>query len=428
MRLLAPPAALTSATGRRFPDAGALERTRAARHVRTPRQTLKRLTLSFPCPCPQRAASFCAERMQGYVTKSSGFRARDLVRALQDAFRDCEADFIAVAGREGLRDGTTAVVTLVEADTLTVAHVGDSRAILCRAGGEAVAVTLDHKPELAVERKRIEALGGFVSYIGCWRAMGILAMSRAIGDLFLKPYVSPEPDVSTIALTATDEFLVLASDGLFDVFDNQQVVRLVRGAGSPTDAASVLTESAFHNGSLDNVTAVVVALKGYRPGAVASSVAEPSVSATARSIFRSLCSDGSLPHDYTPLGGDGGDAGLGSLLQVASSVEAQSGPPGLSPSPLSEPGSSPPPPLPRSSGSVSQASRYLAPPPEMQQELEQLDEQRQRTSHALPAGTARSTVLLPIANACVPGSVPSVIRPRPSMHATAATAAAAAGA
>jgi len=83
---------------------------------------------------------------------------------------------------------------------------------------------------------------------------------------------------------------------------------------------------------------------------------------------------------------------------------------------------------PGSSGSVSQASRYLAPPPEVQQELEQLDEQRQRTGHAPPAGTARSTVLLPIANACVPASVPSVSRPHASMHATAATAAAAAGA
>ena len=46
-------------------------------------------------------------------------------------------------------------------------------------------------------RRRIESLGGFVSYIGCWRAMGILAMSRAIGDLFLKPYVSAIPGVHT---------------------------------------------------------------------------------------------------------------------------------------------------------------------------------------------------------------------------------------
>lgn len=53
--------------------------------------------------------------------------------------------------------------------------------------------------------------------------MGILAMSRALGDLFLKPYVSAEPEISTVPIEARDEFIVLASDGIFDVFDNDQV-------------------------------------------------------------------------------------------------------------------------------------------------------------------------------------------------------------
>ena len=141
----------------------------------------------------QRAASFAAEKMQNFLTRTSAFREKDLQKALRQAFHDCETEFIQIAGREGLRDGTTAVVALVQDDQLTVAHVGDSRGVLCRANGKALALTQDHKPELEAEKKRIEALGGFVSYLGCWRAMGILAMSRALGDLFLKPYVSAEP-------------------------------------------------------------------------------------------------------------------------------------------------------------------------------------------------------------------------------------------
>ena len=140
-----------------------------------------------------RAASFAAEKMQLFLTRSSAYKNGELGKALQQAFHDCETEFIQIAGREGLRDGTTAVVALVQDEALTVAHVGDSRGVLCRANGETHAITQDHKPELEAEKKRIEALGGFVSYIGCWRAMGILAMSRAIGDLFLKPYVSAEP-------------------------------------------------------------------------------------------------------------------------------------------------------------------------------------------------------------------------------------------
>lgn len=182
-----------------------------------------------------------------------------------------------IAGREGLRDGTTAVVALLEEGTLTVAHVGDSRAVLCKAGGTSHSITADHKPELPDEKRRIEALGGFVSYIGCWRAMGILAMSRAIGDLFLKPYVTAEPDVVAVPLGQTDEFFVLASDGVFDVFDNEQVVRICRSASTPQDAADLLTNSAYIAGSLDNVTAIVVALRGYKNGvrAMHPSPAEP---------------------------------------------------------------------------------------------------------------------------------------------------------
>jgi len=161
--------------------------------------------------------------MQNFLTRSAAFKGKDLQKALRVAFHDCETEFIQIAGREGLRDGTTAVVALVQDDTLTVAHVGDSRGVLCRANGSAYALTEDHKPELEPEKKRIEALGGFVSYLGCWRAMGILAMSRALGDLFLKPYVSAEPDVVAMPLEPTDEFVILASDGVFDVFDNEQV-------------------------------------------------------------------------------------------------------------------------------------------------------------------------------------------------------------
>ena len=225
---------------------------------------------------PQRAASFAEEKMQNFLTRSSAFKGKDLVKALRQAFHDCETEFIQIAGREGLRDGTTAVVALVQDDTLTVAHVGDSRGVLCRANGVSIAITQDHKPELEAEKKRIEALGGFVSYLGCWRAMGILAMSRALGDLFLKPYVSAEPDVVALPLDATDEFVILASDGVFDVFDNEQVVRIARSAASPQEAANLLTSSAFHAGSLDNVTAVVVALRGYKPKAApVASPAEP---------------------------------------------------------------------------------------------------------------------------------------------------------
>lgn len=67
------------------------------------------------------------------------------------------------------------------------------------------------------EMQRIADLGGRVIFWGRWRVEGILAVSRAIGDRHLKPYVTPEPEVCEWALTDRDCFLVLATDGIWCV-------------------------------------------------------------------------------------------------------------------------------------------------------------------------------------------------------------------
>ena len=80
---------------------------------------------------------------------------------------------------------------------------------------------MDHKPNLESERRRIEGEGGVVIWAGTWRVGGVLAVSRAFGDRPLKRYVVALPDVKHQALAAGDETIVLASDGLWDVLENQ---------------------------------------------------------------------------------------------------------------------------------------------------------------------------------------------------------------
>lgn len=51
---------------------------------------------------------------------------------------------------------------------------------------------------------------------GTWRVHGILSVSRSVGDAHLKDWVLAEPDTKVISLTPEMEYLVLASDGLWD--------------------------------------------------------------------------------------------------------------------------------------------------------------------------------------------------------------------
>jgi protein phosphatase 1L len=188
-------------------------------------------------------ARYAASTLHEHVLASAALKAGNVKRALSEAFSSTEAGFLQMAHERKLSSGTTALTAMLrvpsEGDAkgsggeLTVAHVGDSRAVLCRSG-RAIALTVDHKPEDTAERERIERAGGFVTERGyCMRVQGVLAMSRALGNRLLKPFVSAIPTVTTIPLSQHDEFFVLASDGLYDVFENQRVVDLVKSADKP---------------------------------------------------------------------------------------------------------------------------------------------------------------------------------------------------
>ncbi|GMH06939.1 hypothetical protein Nepgr_008779 [Nepenthes gracilis] len=180
--------------------------------------------------------------------------------------------------------GSTAVVAIICSSHIIVANCGDSRAVLCR-GKEAMALSVDHKPNREDEYARIEASGGKVIQWNGHRVFGVLAMSRSIGDRYLKPWIIPEPEVIFLPRAKEDECLILASDGLWDVMTNEEVCELARkrillwhkknsvtlpserGGGidaAAQAAAEHLSNRALQKGTKDNLTVTVVDLKAQR--------------------------------------------------------------------------------------------------------------------------------------------------------------------
>ncbi|KAJ0970282.1 hypothetical protein J5N97_023159 [Dioscorea zingiberensis] len=150
--------------------------------------------------------------------------------------------------------GSTAVVAIVSRSRIFVANCGDSRAVLSRSG-RALPLSDDHKPDRADELARIEAAGGRVIYLNGARVHGILAMSRALGDKYLKPVVISEPEMVVMERTQEDECMVIASDGLWDVISNKlacDVARRCLEDGAPSngadDVARAVTESVTDSG------------------------------------------------------------------------------------------------------------------------------------------------------------------------------------
>ena len=152
--------------------------------------------------------------------------------------------------------GATCTLVMYINGKLACSNCGDSRAVLGRkaSNGTFIAIPLsnDHKPDKQEERKRILNCGG---HVGCRQVLVSqgprgpvtmpvgpcrvwyqhkgdtlgLAMSRSLGDTIVhKCGVSAEPETLDHVLEVQDEFIIIATDGVWDVIDNNQAIQIVQ--------------------------------------------------------------------------------------------------------------------------------------------------------------------------------------------------------
>lgn len=219
---------------------------------------------------------------------------------LVDSFHQADKELLAhlesIGGEVTAGSGATATVVLVKDGRMVVANVGDSEAVLSRKG-VAVPLARRHRvygsgPEVQAEIDRIKATGGWVDD---GRVCSVLAVSRAFGDWefkgeglkrllqggiekgfwdgdfaaqqsFTSDPVIVTPDVSETILSEDDEFLIVASDGLWDVLPPREAVAWARkefkAKRSASEVAQSLTGLALKRYTTDNVGVVVIDLKG----------------------------------------------------------------------------------------------------------------------------------------------------------------------
>lgn len=182
-----------------------------------------------------------------------------LLRQIKDCFFQIDAK---LPEETAANCGSTAIITVIIANRYIIAaNTGDSRAILSLKGGHSKNMSFDHKPSNMGERVRIENSGGYVVNS---RVNEILALSRAFGDFkFKMPWlelsstgrhnsyletnrqfvkdnlvalppelyqVTVEPDLLVYDLLVLEmpEFAILACDGIWDCYTNDQLLHTIR--------------------------------------------------------------------------------------------------------------------------------------------------------------------------------------------------------
>jgi serine/threonine protein phosphatase PrpC len=142
--------------------------------------------------------------------------------------------------------------------TIHAANAGDARIVLGHQG-LATRLTHDHRSDDPEEVARIEGRGGFL-FKG--RVLGVLAVTRSLGDHMMKEYVIANPFCKSITISKQNEdettFIICACDGLFDVMSDQEAVDFVLEHVDKKDAiAQLLVTEALNRGSTDNITVTV---------------------------------------------------------------------------------------------------------------------------------------------------------------------------
>ncbi|SCU89982.1 LAME_0E06480g1_1 [Lachancea meyersii CBS 8951] len=218
-----------------------------------------------------------------------------ICQILKDAFLLQDRELYCHFAKESC--GSTAIVALIiNGEMLYVANTGDSRCVLSAKGGGVKTLSFDHKPQHIGELVRINDDGGTVS-LG--RVGGVLALSRAFGDFQFKTSVSytnkaagssagqkfvapaqesqvtAEPDVLPHRISYDrDEFLILACDGIWDLYSNKNLVQFIKYhltlGQKLDDIVTKLLEHGINSADsntgvgFDNMTIIIIALN--RPG------------------------------------------------------------------------------------------------------------------------------------------------------------------
>ncbi|RLN18651.1 putative protein phosphatase 2C 32 [Panicum miliaceum] len=211
------------------------------------------------------AAEFAAENMPKFMAEELKVNGGEIEGAVKRGYLKTDEEFL----KRDESGGACCVTAVLQKGGLVVSNAGDCRAVLSRAG-KAEALTSDHRASREDEKERIENLGGFVvNYRGTWRVQGSLAVSRGIGDAHLKQWIVADPDTRTLLVDQQCEFLILASDGLWDKIDNQEAVDLARPLCTNNDKASrmaacrMLTETSISRGSTDDISVVIIQLQKF---------------------------------------------------------------------------------------------------------------------------------------------------------------------
>ncbi|CCW60655.1 unnamed protein product [Phytomonas sp. EM1] len=197
-------------------------------------------------------------------------------KAICEGITKADQQFLQRCKEENIESGSVCVVALFINGDLVVGNVGDCEAVLCRRGSLRILTKVHNPNRNAAELERVASAGGrlFNKRLGHPKfnpRLCSLAVSRALGDAGFKfdDYTGGMPsglisdaDTFRVTLEPEDDFLLIGSDGLWDVMSYEEATEccyeLLKRGKSPKCITDTLVSRALSKGTTDNVIVVFV--------------------------------------------------------------------------------------------------------------------------------------------------------------------------
>ncbi|KAL5223290.1 hypothetical protein ABZP36_028003 [Zizania latifolia] len=209
-------------------------------------------------------AHFIADNLFQHLKKFATEQQTISVDVIRKSYASTEEGFLNLVRKQWLIKpqlasvGSCCLVGIIHEGVLYVANTGDSRAVLGRVERgvrdvKAVQLSAEHNASIESVRKELRQLHPddpriVVLKHNVWRVKGLIQVSRTLGDAYLKstefnrepllarfrlpepfhkPILCPEPSIEARRLSAEDQFVIFASDGLWEHLTNQEAVDIV---------------------------------------------------------------------------------------------------------------------------------------------------------------------------------------------------------
>lgn len=221
------------------------------------------------------AAEKCAEYFYGFLKEELKFdseipnfdemseseekQRNDFVKnAIKSAFSNMDL-FLLTGEFESSKirwSGASATVCYIENQTMYVANAGNVRALFVKGDGSAVSLVTDHTLKNKKERDRVRKANGSLAFSSKTSVVnGLISSTRGLGnhgDPNLKSAVISTPSITVCKINPEDQFFILYTAGISDVFDDDEVMFLLEDIMPDTSEIENLREHLMKKGHVED--------------------------------------------------------------------------------------------------------------------------------------------------------------------------------